>query len=68
MGETPHQLEEEISRARTNLDEDLLALRRRARQDMDRRIHSWLHPFWIAGAALAGALLIGFFLGRAGRS
>jgi len=68
MGETPHELEQEISRSRTHIDEDLLALRRRAHEEIGRRVRFWARPLTIAGVALAGAFMLGFLLGRAFRS
>lgn len=65
MGETPHELDQEISRTRDHIDQDILALRLRTRREIERRIRTWMHPWLFAGAALATVLTIGFLLHRA---
>lgn len=67
MGETPRQLVQEIDRTRAHVGEDLETLRRRARREVSWILQLWRHPLWIAGGALAGALAVGFVLGRAFR-
>ena len=68
MGETPRQLVQEINRTRDHVGQDLLTLRRRARREFRGVLQLCRHPLWLAGAALAGAAAVGFFLGRAFRS
>lgn len=68
MGETPRQLVQEINRTRDHVGQDLLTLRHRARREFHGVLKLWRHPLWIAGAALAGAVAVGFLLGRAFRS
>lgn len=67
MDETPHRIVQEIDEARHHLDEDLMALRRRAEREAGWWLRLLKHPLWMAGAALAGALVLGFLIGRKAR-
>lgn len=64
MGETTSQIREQVTQARSRLDEDLSALESRVKSTADWRVVFDRHPWAFLGAAFGGGLLISLMTAR----